>query len=242
MKNALIKFICVVFFISSCPAFAQSGIVLPYGIKVPEVADLEQVVSPIEGMMVYSEQQQSLFLRKGSSWEAISQEVPSSEAHIFVEIYGEDPDLYDETVSKDIHSSESKVLEVDFKFYKTAPRGSALASLKFKKKLGRSSLRIQKSIMDGKIHQEVIFTFYVRDPSTLIDIPYYRYTFEVVTFMSDQIIGPHAELNTLVDDSPTRNAKSLVEEIEFVYEKMTVEDLVNNASFVHEFDTPAGSE
>jgi type VI protein secretion system component Hcp len=236
MKTLSIKLICFLLFLTSFHVFSQSGLVLPYGIKVPEVEDLDQVVSPIEGMMVYSEQQKGLYLRKGSSWEILSEAVINSEAHIFVEIDGEVPDLYDEPVNGIVHTSESKVLEIDFNFYKKTARGASFADIKFKKKLGRTTLRIQRAVMFGITYPNVVFTFYVRDPTTSNDIPYYRYTFEFVQFLSDQIVGPHPELNTLIQDSPTRNVKSLVEEISLQFENMKVENLVDGTSFEFTID------
>lgn len=60
--------------------------------------------------------------------------------------------------------------------------------------------------------------------------------------MSDQIVGPHPELNTLIQDSPLRNTKSVVEEISFAFDSMKVENLVDNTSFEFAYDFQTGSD
>lgn len=240
MKIIFFKLICFILCLSTLQAISQSGIVFPHGIKVPEVQDLDQVVSPVEGMMVYSEQQKGIYLRKADSWEILSEAILSSDAHIFLEIDGVTPDLYDEPVNSGYHTDESKILEVDFtlvrKIGASNTLGALSSSFKFKKKLGRSSLEISKAVMQSKSFPEIVFTFYVRDPSTLVDIPYYRYTLTNVKFVSNQLIGPHPELNTLIQNSPSRKAKSLIEEVQVIFEEVEIRDLVNNYSFSYDFN------
>ncbi|SOE20894.1 Type VI protein secretion system component Hcp (secreted cytotoxin) [Spirosomataceae bacterium TFI 002] len=237
MKMTFVKLSFILLFLTSFETISQSGIILPHGIKVPEVTDLDQVVSPVEGMMVYSELQKSLYLRKAESWEILSEAIPNSDAHIFLEIADVVPDLYDEAVSAGVHSSESKILDIDFSILrKMGTQSSVSAVFKFKKKVGRSSLIISKSIIQNINYPELVFTFYVRNPNTLTDIPYYRYTLENVIFIADQIIGPHPELSTLVQSSPQKKPKSLIEEVQIAFESIEIEDLVNNTSFQHTFN------
>jgi hypothetical protein len=50
-------------------------------------------------------------------------------------------------------------------------------------------------------------------------------------------VGPHSELTTLLDATNNLSAKSMIEEIQLVFEQITIKDHIHNTEVTHSFNT-----
>ena len=234
----------LLFYLLVSHAFAQYGAVLPGGIQVPEVADLNAVNNPREGMIVYETDQKSLFLRREGSWEALSEPVPNNEPHIFVEFRGGVSPIPGDVENKGMHSAESRVLRLDLNFFRTQGSGRVLGysdyKFTFKKKLGKSSPLLNDAVLRGVIFSDVNFTFYLR--ANKGDVPYYKYSLKNVVITSMNTGGSDSELMTLIDPVDMLSAKSMIEEMELYFESITIDDMINNTKVTWDFSSGTAGE
>ncbi|WP_304233492.1 type VI secretion system tube protein Hcp [Jiulongibacter sediminis] len=190
-------------------------------------------------MIVYETDQKSLFLRREGSWEALSEPVPNNEPHIFVEFSGAPTIVPGDVENTGIHGSQSRVLHLDFNIFSTLGTGRSVGvaeyDFKFKKKLGKSSPLLNKALLRRESFTDVIFTFYIQ--TTKDDVPYYSYHLENVNLLSMRTVGPHSELTTLLDATNNLSAKSMIEEIQLVFEQITIKDHIHNTEVTHSFNT-----
>lgn len=155
--------------------FAQSASLNPTSIQFPNVASLNQVLSPTSGMMVYNTTDKNLYLRNDQNWVKINNSALSALPTIYYTITP-GTNVPPPEITSGVHAGQTRILSLDENISNAGVivgggGGSAksiLGPIVITKYHGPSTILFKRAVVLGTYFPTIEFFFYNSD-----DVLYY---------------------------------------------------------------------